>query len=256
MLVLEMGIDITERNKAEAALQTTLTDLTRSNEDLQQFAYVASHDLQEPLRNVASCMQMLEQKYKNKLDVDADKLIHYAVESSVRMKALISDLLAFSRIGTKGRPPQRIDCEQILDQAVKNLRSAIRETEAVITRDPLPTISADGTQVSQVFQNLIGNAIKFRRDEPPQLHVSSVKNQDEWVFSVKDNGIGIESQYLERIFVIFRRLHKRSEYAGAGIGLAICKKIVERHGGKIWVESEPGAGTTFYFTIPEKEMQT
>ena len=241
--------DITDRKRAEE-------ELTRSNEDLQQFAYVASHDLQEPLRNVASCLQMLEKKYKNNLDAKADQYIHYAVESSVRMKALILDLLAYSRVGTKGKPPQRVDCEQILDQTVKNLRSAISEAGAVITHDPLPTILADDTQLLQVFQNLIGNAIKFRRDEPPQIHVSAVKNKKEWIFSVKDNGIGIESRHLDRIFVIFQRLHKRSQYDGTGMGLAIVKKVVERHNGRVWVESEPGIGTTFYFTIPEKGIQT
>jgi PAS domain S-box-containing protein len=241
--------DITDRKRAEE-------ELTRSNADLQQFAYVASHDLQEPLRNVASCLQLLEKKYKGNLDAKADQLIHYAVESSVRMKTLIQDLLAYSRIVTKGKPPQRIDCELILDQTVKNLRSAISEAGAVITHDSLPTILADDAQLLQVFQNLIGNGIKFRRDEPPQIHVSAVKNQKEWIFSVKDNGIGIESRHLDRIFVIFQRLHKRSQYGGTGIGLAIVKKVVERHHGRVWVESEFGSGTTFYFTIPEKGTRT
>jgi light-regulated signal transduction histidine kinase (bacteriophytochrome) len=251
-LVLEMGIDITEHNQAEAALKQTLADLTRSNEDLQQFAYVASHDLQEPLRNVASCLQMLEKKYKNNLGADADQYIHHAVESSVRMKSLILDLLAFSRIGTKGKPAEPTDCEEIVDQTVKNLRAAISEAGAVITYAQLPAIRADDTQLLLVFQNLIGNAIKFRRDEPPQIHVSAVKNKNEWIFSVKDNGIGIESRHLDRIFVIFQRLHKRSQYDGTGMGLAIVKKVVERHGGRVWVESEPGMGSTFYFTIPKK----
>ena len=241
--------DITDRKRAEE-------ELTRSNEDLQQFAYVASHDLQEPLRNVASCLQLLEKKYKNNLDAKADQLIHYAVESSVRMKALIQDLLAYSRIATKGKPPQRVDCELILDQTVKNLRSAISEAGAVITHDPLPTIPADDAQLLQVFQNLIGNGIKFRGEQPPQIHVSAVKNKKEWIFSVKDNGIGIESRHLDRIFMIFQRLHKRSQYSGTGIGLAIVKKVVERHNGRVWVESEFGNGTTFYFTIPEKGTQT
>jgi PAS domain S-box-containing protein len=237
--------DITERKRAEE-------ELIRSNQDLQHFAYVASHDLQEPLRNVASCLQMLEKDYKNKLDANADQYIHYAVDSAVRMKALILDLLAYSRVATKGTPPIRVDCEQTLDRTLNNLGAAISETGAVITHDPLPTISADDTQLLQVFQNLIGNAIKFRRDDPPRIHVSAAKNRNEWIFSVKDNGIGIESQHLERIFVIFQRLHKRSQYEGTGMGLAIVKKVVERHGGRVWVESEPGVGTSFYFTMPQR----
>ena len=241
--------DISERKRAQ-------DELIRSNKDLQHFAYVASHDLQEPLRNVATCLQLLEKDYKDKLDPNADQLINYAVDSSVRMKALIEGLLAYSRIATKGKPQEQLDCEQILQRAVTNLSSAITEAEAVITHDPLPTISADDTQLLQVFQNLIGNAIKFRRDDPPRIHVSAVKNRNEWMFSVKDNGIGIESQHLERIFVIFQRLHKRSEYEGTGMGLAIVKKVVERHGGRVWVESEPGVGTTVYFTLPEKGVHT
>jgi PAS domain S-box-containing protein len=238
--------DVSDRKRAEE-------ELIRSNEELQQFAYVASHDLQEPLRNVASCLQMLEKKYKNKLDSTADEYIHHAVDSSVRMKALILDLLAYSRIGTERTPPQPIDCEQILDQTARNLRAVVADAGAVITHDPLPTIPADETQLLQVFQNLIGNAVKFRRDEPPQIHVSAVKNENEWIFSFKDNGIGMESRHLDRIFVIFQRLHKRSRYDGTGMGLAIVKKVVERHNGRVWVESEPGKGTTFYFTIPAGE---
>ena len=241
--------DITDRKRAEE-------ELIRSNQDLQQFAYVASHDLQEPLRNVASCMQMLQKKYVNKLDAQADQYIEYAVEGSVRMKDLILDLLAYSRIGTRGKPYERTDCEQILAEAVKNLRSAVIETRAVITHDPLPTIPADGTQLLQVFQNLIGNAIKFRRDKPPQIHVAAVRNMNEWVFSIRDNGIGIESRYWDKIFVIFQRLNKRREYGGTGMGLAIVKKVVERHNGRVWVESEPGEGTTFYFSIADKGNQT
>jgi len=253
--ILEMGIDITERKQAENALQETLGELTRSNEDLQQFAYVASHDLQEPLRNVASCLQLLEKEYKNKLDADADQYIQYAVESSVRMKALIQDLLAYSRITTKGKGPERVECEKIFDRTMMNLGLAIAETGAVVTHDPLPIIYGDDTQLLQMFQNLIGNAIKFRRDEAPRIHLSAAKDKNEWVLSVKDNGIGIEAQHLERIFAIFQRLHKRSEYQGTGMGLAIVKKIVERHRGRIWVESQPGVGTSFYFTIPEKGLQ-
>jgi len=254
-LILEMGIDITERKHAEEALKETLADLTRSNEDLQQFAYVASHDLQEPLRNVATCLQMLEKKYRNSLDTDTDKLIRFSVEGATRMRALIQDLLAYSRVATKGKAPERIDCEQVLERALKNLRSSIAEAESVITHDPLPTIRVDDTQLLQVFQNLIQNAIKFRRHEPPKVHVCAVKNKNEWIFSVTDNGIGIKTDQFERIFVIFQRLHKRDHYDGTGLGLAIVKKVVERHGGRVWVESELGVGSTFYFTIPEKAMQ-
>ena len=240
--------DISDRKRAEA-------DVIRSNEDLRQFAYVASHDLQEPLRNVTSCLQLLEKKYKNKLDTEATQYIDYAVEGAVRMKALIQDLLAYSRVGTKGKAPEPTDTQQILAAAVKNLKSAITETGAVISHDPLPTIPVDDTQLLQVFQNLIGNAIKFRRDEPPQIHVSAVKNDTEWIFSVKDNGIGIESRHWDRIFVIFQQLNKRTEYEGTGMGLAIVKKVVDRHGGRVWVESFPGKGTTLYFAIPEKGIQ-
>jgi PAS domain S-box-containing protein len=249
-------LEIREMNESlENKVAERTAELTRSNADLQQFAYVASHDLQEPLRNVASCLQLLEKKYKNNLDAKADQYIHYAVESSVRMKNLILDLLTYSRIGTRGNPRKQTDCEQILDQTVRNLRSAISEAGAVITRDPLPTILADNAQLMQVFQNLIGNSIKFRGEQQPHVHVSAVKNKKEWIFSVKDNGIGIESRHLDRIFVIFQRLHKRSQYGGTGIGLAIVKKVVERHNGRVWVESEFGSGTTFYFTIPEKGIQ-
>ncbi len=216
--------DITDRKRAEE-------ELIRSNEDLQQFAYVASHDLQEPLRNVATCLQMLEKKYKNQIDAEADQYIHYAVDSAVRMKALIQDLLAYSRISTRGKTSQLIDCTKLLDHTLRNLRASIADAKAVITHDPLPFILADDTQLLQVFQNLIANAVKFRRDEPPQIHVSAVKNENEWVFSVKDNGIGMDSRHLDRIFVIFQRLHKRSRYEGTGMGLAIVKKVVERHGG-------------------------
>lgn len=254
-LILEMGIDVTERKQAEAALNLTLADLSRSNKDLQQFAYVASHDLQEPLRNVASCLRLLEKKYKNKLDAEADQYIYYAVESAVRMKALIQDLLAYSRIGTHGKPLQPTDCEKVLDETLKNLRFAISDAKAVITHDPLPTIFADEAQMSQVFQNIIGNAIKFHSDDPPRIHVSSFKNEKEWIFSVKDNGIGFEARHLDRIFVIFQRLNKRTEYDGTGMGLAIVKKVVERHRGRVWAQSEPGVGTTFYFSIPEKESE-
>jgi len=255
-LILEMGVDITERKQAEDSLKQTLADLTRSNADLEKFAYVASHDLQEPLRNVAGCLQLLEQKYGNQLDADADQYIGYAIEGAVRMKELVQDLLAYSRIGTRGKPPELVDCEEALGQTIRNLGSAISEAGAVITHGPLPTVLADDTQLLQVFQNLIQNAIKFRRDEPPHVHVSAVKYADEWIFSVQDNGIGIESRYFDRIFEIFQRLNKRERYDGTGMGLAIVKKVVDRHRGRVWVESEPGKGTTFYFTILEKGIPT
>jgi signal transduction histidine kinase len=238
--------EIRERKRAEE-------DLLRSNKDLEQFAYIASHDLQEPLRNVASCMQMLDKKYKSKLDAKADQIIWHAVESVVRMKALILDLLAYSRLSTRGNPFQPTNCEEVLGQTLANLRPTIEETGAVVTYDPLPTVTGDFTQLLQVFQNLIGNAMKFRDQTPPKVHISAARGEDEWIFSVKDNGIGIEPQHLDRIFVIFQRLHKRTEYDGTGMGLAIVQKTVERHRGRIWVESEPGKGTTFSFTIPAGE---
>ncbi len=238
--------DLTQQKRVER-------DLIRSNKDLEHFAYVASHDLQEPLRNVASCLQMLEKDYRNKLDANADQYIHYAVEGAVRMKALILNLLEYSRVATRGNLPMIIDCELLLDRALNNLRLVISEAGAVITHDPLPAIFGDDSQLLQVFQNLIQNAIKFRRGESPQVHLSAVGNKKEWTFFVRDNGIGIESQHLERIFVIFQQLHKRGEYDGTGMGLAIAKKVVERHGGRIWAESQPGVGTTIYFTIPQRE---
>jgi len=248
--------DITERKRAESVLKQTVVDLTRANADLEKFAYVASHDLQEPLRNVINCLQMLEKKYKNKLDAQADKYIDYAVEGSARMKALILALLTYSRLGTRGAPHKPTDCDHILAETVKDLRSAIKETGGVITHDSLPTVTVDRSQLSQVFQNLIENAIKFRRHDPPRIHVSAVKNRKEWVFSVKDNGIGIESHHLERIFVIFQRLNKRSQYDGTGIGLAIVNKVAERHGGRVWAESELGGRDDRLFTMPNRRIRT
>jgi len=253
LLILEMGIDITEQKHAEEARKQILDELIRSNADLEQFAYVASHDLQEPLRNVASCMQLLEKRYKGKLDAEADKLIWYAVDSVARMKALIIDLLAYSRVSTRGKALKPLDFEELLQQTLRALRPSIAETGAAITHDPLPTVEGDFTQLMQVVQNLISNAIKFRGAEPPQIHVSASRNGEEWIFSVKDNGIGIEQRHLDRIFLIFQRLHKKAQFEGTGMGLAIVKKIIERHQGRIWVESEPGKGSTFYFTIPAKE---
>ncbi|MGH7828110.1 MAG: sensor histidine kinase, partial [Candidatus Binatia bacterium] len=234
----------------QRALMDKARELARSNTELEQFAYVASHDLQEPLRMVSSYTQLLARRYKGKLGSDADEFIAYAVDGATRMQRLIQDLLAYSRVGTNGGEFEPTNCEDLLGRVLGDLKVAIEESGAVVTHDPLPTARADGGQIGQLLQNLIGNAIKFRNQEPPLVHVSSKRNGKEWVFSIRDNGIGIDSQYAERIFVIFQRLHRRGEYPGTGIGLAVCKKIVERHGGHIWVESNSEKGATFYFTIP------
>lgn len=232
-------------------LKRRTEDLTRSNKELEQFAYVASHDLQEPLRMVASYVQLLSRRYKGKLDTDADDFINYAVDGTKRMQNLINDLLAYSRIGTKGKTIEPTPAEECLETALLNLQGTIEDNQAIVTHDPLPTVPADSTQLSQLLQNLIGNGIKYRKKEiRPEIHVSCEKKGEEWVFAVKDNGIGIDAQYFDRIFVIFQRLWNKEEYPGTGIGLSICKKIVERHGGRIWVESEPGAGSTFFFSLP------
>jgi len=242
--------DITERKRAEEKLKLTLAELERSNQELEQFAYFASHDLQEPLRAVSSCTQLLAQRYQGKLGTDADEFIGYAVDGANRMQRLINDLLTYSRVGTHSKEYEPTDCTAVLDRTLTNLKAAIEQSSAVVTHDPLPTVMADKLYLAQLFQNLIGNAIKFHGEEPPRVHVSTEQKGNAWVFSVRDNGIGIAPRHAERIFVLFQRLHTREEYPGTGIGLAICKKIVERHGGRIWVESQPGIGTTFYFTIP------
>ena len=199
---------------------------------------------------VASYVQLLQKRYRGKLDADADEFIHYAVDGANRMQRLIQDLLSYARVDTRTQPTQIIETSKAFDQAVANLRVAIGENQAEITRDPLPLVRGDATQLAQLLQNLIGNAIKFKGDRLPRVHVSAKVEQQQWVFTVRDNGIGIEPRYFDRIFAIFQRLHSREQYAGTGIGLAICKRIVERHGGRIWVESEPGVGTAFHFTIP------
>jgi len=241
-----------DRRNAEEKLIKTVAELERSNKELGEFAYVASHDLQEPLRTISSYVQLLERRYKDKLDSDASEFIAYAVEGAARMQRLINDLLTYSRVGTRGRPFEAADSGHALGQAIANLQQTIEENEAVVFNEDMPPVHGDEIQLTQLFQNLIENAIKFRGPEKPYIHISAKKIEAGWIFSVRDNGIGIDPQFKERIFQIFQRLHTADKYPGTGIGLAICKRIVERHGGRIWVESEPGKGATFYFTLPEK----
>ncbi|MFI5094578.1 MAG: PAS domain S-box protein [Candidatus Acidiferrales bacterium] len=249
--------DIATRKKAEANLLNKVEELNRSNEELGQFAYIASHDLQEPLRMVASYTQLLSRRYKGKLDSDADEFIAFAVDGAGRMQRLIQDLLAYSRVGTKGQELLATSSEEALQQALINLRGAIAESEALVTHDPLPNVLADEMQLVQLFQNLVGNAIKYQSSGIPKVHITAAQNgSQKWTFSVKDNGLGIDPQYFEKIFGMFQRLHKREEFAGTGIGLAICKKIVERHGGNISVESEPGHGSTFRFALTGSENKS
>jgi PAS domain S-box-containing protein len=241
--------DVTDYRRSQDELAYRTVELKRSNAELEQFAYVASHDLQEPLRMVASYTQLLARRYKGKMDVDADEFIGYAVEGAQRMQVLINDLLAYSRVGSKGRELGPVSLEAVLQRALLNLKLAIADEGAEVTHDPLPMLMGDEVQLLQLLQNLLANAIKFRGQAAPRIHVGVREAREGWAISVQDNGIGIAPQFFERIFVIFQRLHKRSEYAGTGIGLAICRKIVERHGGRIWVESVPGEGTTFRFTL-------
>ncbi len=241
------------RKRAEEVLLVANENLKRSNEELEQFAYVASHDLQEPLRTVSSYVQLLGRRYKGKLDADADDFINYAVDGSERMKTLITDLLTFSRVTTRGQPFVMTNAAEVLDLILKNLTVTIEETGAIITTESLPVVMVDATQLGQVFQNLIGNAIKFHGEQRPAIHLGVKEANDAWQFSVKDNGIGIEPQYFDRLFKVFQRLNPKDQYPGTGIGLAVCKRIVERHGGKIWVESELGMGSTFYFTLPKNK---
>jgi PAS domain S-box-containing protein len=249
--------DISVRKAAEANLLLKVKELNRSNEELGQFAYIASHDLQEPLRMVASYTQLLSKRYKGKLGADADEFIAFAVDGASRMQRLIQDLLTYSRVGTKGRELRDTSSEEALQQALTNLRGAIEEKGALVTHDVLPAVKADEMQLTQLFQNLVGNAIKYQNSGIPRIHIAAAKNGGkQWTFSVKDNGLGIEPQYFERIFGMFQRLHKREEFAGAGIGLAICKKIVERHGSSISVESQPGQGSTFRFALAESERKS
>jgi signal transduction histidine kinase len=243
---------VIERSESAGRLRAQARELLRSNEELQQFAYVASHDLQEPLRMVASYTQLLAQRYGDKLDADAGEFINYAVDGARRMQALINDLLAYSRVGTRAKPFAPVSCEEVVGIALQNLRVAVAETGATVRFSGLPVVTGDSSQLVQLFQNLIGNAIKFRRpDVAAQIQISAQREAGGWQVAVSDNGIGIDPQHFDRIFVIFQRLHTRDRYAGTGIGLAVCRKIVERHGGRLWVESEAGSGSVFRFTLPD-----
>jgi PAS domain S-box-containing protein len=245
--------DITGRKREEEERERLIGELQRSNRELEQFAYVASHDLQEPLRMVGSYTTLLQKRYKERLDERAHEYIRFAVDGAQRMQNLIEGLLAYSRITRRGGRFKQVDFNKVFLDAVSNLSSAIREYNAEVTKEQLPTLSGDETQLVQLLQNLIGNGIKYAKpDSRPRVHISAESNGNQYVFSVKDNGIGIEPEYYERIFEIFQRLHARGRYPGTGIGLAICKRIVERHHGLIWVESVPGEGSTFFFTVPNR----
>ncbi|MGD9787271.1 MAG: ATP-binding protein [Sulfuricellaceae bacterium] len=246
-------LDISERKRAEELLAKKIDELTRSNAELERFAYVASHDLQEPLRMVASYVQLLAKRYRGRLDADADDFIHYAVDGATRMQQLINDLLAYSRVGTRGKEFSPTDCNRVVEDALFNLSRAIADSGAEITSDKLPNVMADRGQLVQLFQNLIANGIKFHGEAKPDIHIGVSLAGGEWRFTVRDNGIGIAPEHRDRLFQIFQRLHSREEYPGTGIGLSICKRIVERHGGRIGVDSEPGKGSTFWFTLPIKQ---
>lgn len=268
--VMTIGRDVTQVKQSAESARQLAAELQRSNQELEQFAYIASHDLQEPLRAIASFTQLLAKRYQGQLDAKADTYIEFIVDGATRMQQLIRDLLAYSRAGRHELKPQPIDCNALLERIQRDLQITIAENAATITADPLPTVTADPTQFGNLLQNLISNSLKYRSELPPQIHVSAQKEllrsedsdtaelsspsqpnvSEEWVFSIQDNGIGLEPQYAERIFGIFQRLHTREEYPGTGLGLAICRKIIERHGGRIWVESQLGQGSTFFFTLP------
>jgi len=252
LLVETFNRMVEELRKTTSAVHERAAELARSNAELEQFAYVASHDLQEPLRVVGSFAQLLAKRYRGQFGKDGDEFIAFIVDGVARMQQLIDDLLVYSRVGTRAKPLQPTQTSAVLEQAIANLQVAIDETGTVVTHDALPAVLADGSQLVQVFQNLLSNAIKFHGTEPPRVQVSAAREDHAWVFGVRDNGIGIDPQQFERIFAIFQRLHTSAEYPGTGIGLAVCKKIVERHGGRIWVSSQPGTGATFFFTVPDE----
>ncbi len=236
-------------------LQLQAEELRRSNAELEQFAYVASHDLQEPLRMISSYVQLLGHRYKGRLDSDADEFISFAVDGAHRMQLLIEALLTYSRVGTRELHPEKTDFNAVFDQAAANVTVAVEQCNGVVTRDELPTLTADSQQMLRLFQNLLSNAIKFRGEEPPRVHISSLPQGDDWMFSVSDNGIGIPTEHCQRVFLVFQRLHGRGEYEGTGIGLAICKRIVERHQGRIWIDPEPEGGSVFHFTLPSSPRE-
>ncbi len=274
IIALAISRDITERKKAEKALKKShdnlelkvkertielekvINELKHSNEELEQFAHVTSHDLREPLRMITSFLQLLEKRYDNQLDDDAHEFIEFAVDGAKRLDSMINDLLKYSQVKSMTREFVQVDTEKVLDDTLLNLKVPIEENNAIITHDPLPKIIGDKEMLTQLFQNLISNSIKYRSDKPPKIHISAVKEENQYRFSVKDNGIGISPDYLKRIFVIFQRLHTHEEYVGTGIGLAIAQKIVHQFGGRIWAESEKGKGSIFYFTIPNRDGET
>ncbi|OGO16536.1 MAG: hypothetical protein A2Z14_02150 [Chloroflexi bacterium RBG_16_48_8] len=251
-----LTLDITERNQAERVLRKYADELKRSNQELERFAYIASHDLQEPLRTISSHTQLLARRYQGRLDEDADDFIFYVVDGVARMKQLIDDLLEYSRVGMRGKPFMQTDTAELLQRVLSALQVSIDESQVKIFYNELPTLMADATQLAQLFQNLIGNAIKFRSERPLEIQINTVREGDEWHFTFSDNGIGIEEKFFDRIFQIFQRLHNREKYPGTGIGLALCKRIVDRHGGRIWVESKIGIGSSFHFTLPEKGISS
>ncbi|HZS50060.1 MAG TPA: ATP-binding protein, partial [Bryobacterales bacterium] len=248
--IVGVSRDISERRRAVESLARQADELARYNAELERFAFVSAHDLQEPLRTMASFAQLLAIRYRGKLGADADQYIEMIISGAARMRALLEDLLTYSRLARRQPGLEPVHTERVFQRALARLEGQIKRAGAIVTCDPLPVVQADPARLELVFQNLLGNAVKFRAGARPRIHVSAARNGTEWIFSVRDNGIGIEAQHFTRIFLIFERLHSKQEYAGSGVGLAICKRIVEGHRGRIWVESEPGKGSTFYFTIP------